>query len=181
MIYQTVGDIYEAIDKTRAKLKEKIASLSDEQLAQREDENGWTVAEIIEHLATVENGGLRIAQKLLKESDRENVVWNGTFREPLSFVEKAALIQDRKLQAPERVRPTGTLSIAESLAKLDENRRALSDLRLQLEAVDVSGATFPHPFFGELNAYEWLVVVGLHERRHLAQIERILASAAESN
>lgn len=181
MIYQTVGEIYEAIDKTRAKLKERISQLSDEQLIRREDENGWTIAEIIEHLATVENGGLRIAQKLLRESDRENVVWNGTFREPLSFAEKAATMQDRKMQAPERVHPTGTVSVAESLAKLDENRRALNELRPQLEAVDVSKATFPHPFFGELNAYQWLVVVGLHERRHLAQIDRILASKTESN
>lgn len=181
MIYKNVGEIYEAIEKTRVKLKDRISQLSDEQLTKREDENGWTVAEIIEHLATVENGGLRIAQKLLKESDRENVVWNGTFREPLSFAEKAAQIQDRKLQAPERIHPTGTVSVAESLAKMDENRQALNELRLQLEAIDVSNATFPHPFFGELNAYQWLVVVGLHERRHLAQIERILAPRTESN
>lgn len=181
MIYQTVGEIYAAIDKTRAKLKEKISQLSDEQLNKREDENGWTIAEIVEHLATVENGGLRIAQKLLREADRENVKWNGVFFEPLSFVEKAGAIKDQKLQAPSMVRPTGAQSIAESLAKLDENRRALSELRPQLEAVDVSARTFPHPIFGALNAYQWLAVVGLHERRHLAQIERIIATDIESN
>lgn len=179
MIYNNVGEIYEAIDKTRAKLKEKISQLSDEQLDKREDEHGWTIAEIVEHLATVENGGLRIAQKLLREADNENTKWDGAFREPLSFVEKATAIKDRKLQAPTMVHPTGERSVAESLAKMDDNRRQLAELRSQLEAADVSAATFPHPVFGDLNAYQWLAVVGLHERRHLAQIERIIASAAE--
>ena len=34
---------------------------------------------------------------------------------------------------------------------------------------------FPHPFFGELSATEWLVLLGGHEARHTAQIERILS------
>jgi len=27
----------------------------------------------------------------------------------------------------------------------------------------------PHPFFGPLNAYEWLLFIGKHEERHLGQ------------
>jgi uncharacterized damage-inducible protein DinB len=182
MIYKNVGELYEAMDKTRDALKQRISALSDEQLTRRESEKGWSVAEIVEHLVTVEYGGLRIAEKLLRQSgNSENQNWNGEFSQPLSFVEQANSIKERKLEAPERVHPSGAQSVAESLAKMDENRRALKELRPRLEATDISGETFPHPFFGDLTAYQWLAVVGLHERRHLAQIERILAQNAESN
>ena len=179
MIYRNVGEIYEDMDKTRTELKQRVSSLTDEQLNARDD--GWSVAEIVEHLVTVENGGLRIAQKLLGKAQSENIQWDGVFSQPLSFVEQMGSIKDRKLEAPERIHPSGTQSISESLAKMDENRRALSELRPRLETVNVSGATFPHPFFGDLNAYQWLAMVGLHERRHLAQIERILTRVEESN
>ena len=179
MIYQNVGEIYEAIDKTRNHLKQKVSGLTSEQHAARQDadEKQWSVGEIVEHLATVEAGILRIIDKLLGSADDENVKWNGTFDAPLSFVEKALGAKDQKFEAPKMIHPTGAQTITDSLAKLEENRRLLVEMRARLEAVDVSSATFPHPFFGALNAYEWLVVVGLHERRHLAQIERIFAES----
>lgn len=182
MIYKSVGEIYQSIEKTRGELKEKISALTAEQLAMRDGAEGWTVAEIFEHLAAVEGGIVRIAGKLAAQSNGENAEWNGTFAEPLSLVEQVSTIKDRKLEAPKMVHPSGASTIAESLAKLEENRRALTELRPRLEAVNASDATFPHPFFGALNAYQWLAVVGLHERRHLAQIEGILSgSAAKSN
>lgn len=172
--YNSVGEIYEAIDKTRDALKAKVSGLSDEQANARENGVGWTVAEIVEHLGIVEGGVIQIAGKLVAKAESEERKSDGTFHTPLSFAEKAATIKDRKLEAPERIHPQGKQTIAESIAKLDENRRALNELRPRIEAADSSDAKFPHPFFGDLNLYEWLVMVGLHERRHLQQIERIL-------
>src|SRR4028119_1958432 len=150
MIYQNIGEIYEDIDNIRAELKRRVSTLTDEQQNLRDGEKGWTVAEIVEHLVTVENGGLRIATKLLKEADGETLKWDGVFNQPLSFAEQIDSIKDRKLEAPQRIHPGGTQSISESLAKMDENRRALIELRQHLEAIDISSGTFPHPIFGDL-------------------------------
>jgi hypothetical protein len=35
-------------------------------------------------------------------------------------------------------------------------------------------ATFPHPYFGEMTAVEWLILAGGHEKRHTDQIRRLL-------
>ena len=59
--------------------------------------------------------------------------------------------------------------------KLDETRKSLEDLRPMFESVECSEFKFPHPFFGDLTAHEWLALVGGHELRHTQQIERILA------
>jgi hypothetical protein len=35
---------------------------------------------------------------------------------------------------------------------------------------------FPHPMFGDLNCYQWLLLIGAHGERHRAQAEEVLAS-----
>ena len=91
-----------------------------------------------------------------------------------NFQTKAAEAQQLKLEAPERVRPTGTRTIAESLAKMEENRKILEDLRPLFETVECSDFKFPHPFMGDLTAHEWLTLIGGHEARHLRQIGKML-------
>lgn len=176
MIYNSVAEIFEDIDKTRSELKRWISDLNDEQKNTRASENGWTVAQIVEHLAAVENGAVRIAAKLLAKAEASGRVSasNGALNPPVSFIDRAKSIENEKLQAPEIVHPRNARSIEESFRKFDENRRALDEMRSRIEAVDSSNTAFPHPFFGNMNLYEWLALIPMHEARHLKQIEAIL-------
>ena len=178
MNYQTIGEIYEANAKIREKLKATIANLSEEQINSRLNENGWTIREIVEHISIVEGGMATICSRLLQKSAEENLANDGKANISAEFLEKATLIanrRERKAQAPERVIPTGTLSIAESLAKMDENAKIFEQIRTGLETTDTQKPKFPHPFFGDLSATEWLALVGGHEFRHIDQIEEILS------
>lgn len=175
MNYNSVGEIFEAIDKTDDKLKQRISNLTEEQVNSRANGEGWSVAEIVEHIGVVKGGVVQITAKLLAQAESEGIKSDGNFAAPMSFVERTAAVREQKLSAPERVHPQGNQTIAESLAKLDESHRALAAFRPRIETVDSSNAKFPHPFFGDLNLYEWLAIAGLHELRHLQQIERILA------
>ena len=56
------------------------------------------------------------------------------------------------------------------------SRAELHGLRPKLEAIDLSGMTYPHPAFGPLNLYQWLALIGMHEDRHLRQVESIMSS-----
>ena len=179
MNYQTIGEIYEANAKIREKLKATIANLSEAQLESRLDENGWTIREIVEHLSIVENGMATICSRLLQKSVEENIANDGKANISAEFLEKAKLIanrRERKAQAPDRVLPSGTFSVAESLAKMEENSEILRQIRSGLELTDTQKYKFPHPFFGDLSATEWLSLIGGHEFRHLDQIEEILSA-----
>jgi hypothetical protein len=79
-----------------------------------------------------------------------------------------------RIEAPERVRPTGEVAIPFSMQKLTSAEADIDALRPDMERLDLSGHTFPHPFFGDLTAAEWLVVAGGHEIRHTLQIQRVL-------
>jgi len=174
MIYKSVAEIFDFIDKTRADLISKTQNLDEEQKNLRAAQTGWSVAEIVEHLATVENGMIKISAKLLAEAEGEGSQSDGSINPPISFVEFGKAMQNQKFEAPERVRPKGTQNLTESLAKMQENRLLLQQLRPRFEAADATKPTFPHPALGELNSYQWLAMIGIHEQRHLAQIEKIL-------
>ena len=175
MIYNNVGEIFEAIDKSREKLKQAVLNLTEEQQNSRAGGDGWSVAEIVEHVGIVAGGAVQITGKLLAEAESAGINSDGNFNPPISFVERIAAMRDKKMQAPDRVHPQAKQTVAESLSKLDETLQSLAKTRPRVEAVDSSNTKFPHPFLGDLNLYQWLIIAGLHERRHLQQIEKILA------
>ena len=90
------------------------------------------------------------------------------------FLKKADGITDVKLEAPEYVLPVNGRSIADSLHAMEENGRALDELRPRLEEYDCDTHKFPHPYLGDLSALEWLTLAGGHKIRHLRQIKRVL-------
>lgn len=173
-MYKNLDELYGSLQKTREKLFPVIENLPPEKQNWRENGEGWTIKEIAEHLSLVEAGIIKIIQKLLGKAKSNSPAAAPVFSLPADFGEKLLGIRDRKLQAPEFFHPQGNQSLANSLEKLKSERRILEGLRAEIESVDASAPVFPHPALGDLNAYQWIVVVGLHESRHLMQIERIL-------
>lgn len=174
MATQTISDIYANNDNIHEQTKQFVASVSDEQATTLHDGEKWTLAHIIEHLALVQNGMAKISAKLLNEAKNTFKKSNGEAVLSEGFVQKATEARQLKFEAPERIQPTGTLTIAESLAKMAETRKILENLRPLFETVECSGFSFPHPFMGDLTAHEWLTLIGGHEARHQRQIKNIL-------
>jgi hypothetical protein len=181
MIFNSIAEIFASIDETRGKLTATVANLSDGESNFRPAENSWTVAELVEHVAKTEASIVPLVFRLLKNAEADGAKSDGTINPPISLAEQHEKARTSKFQAPEMIRPDGTSSISESLAKLEESRATIGSLRSRLEAVDLSNTAFPHPAFGKLNLYQWLAFIGLHEGRHLEQIAKILDEARESN
>ena len=173
---QTIGDIYANNDKIRAKTKQIVAELTDEQTAALPDGEKWTITEIVEHIAIVQDGMAKISGKLLTLAQAAGKTSDGTARLSENFAAKAAEAVTVKFEAPDRVRPTGNQTVEESLRKMDEAREELEKLRPLFESVECSDYKFPHPFMGDLTAHEWLALIGGHEARHLKQIENRLTT-----
>jgi len=63
---------------------------------------------------------------------------------------------------------------------IEKNRLLLANLfnlKARLEAVDLSGQPWKHPALGELDLYQWLVIIGEQEDRHRLRIERVKSTA----
>ncbi len=174
MSYQTISEIYATNDSIREKFNLTLETLTDRQASYRPEGEKWSVAQIVEHVSMVESGISRICAKLLSSAETDGQLSDGTVRISDRFIEKSSEIASMKLEAPERVHPTGEVSITESLDSMEESRTKLSELRPLFEEFDGDTHKFPHPFFGDLSAVEWLALVGGHEARHLKQIRTLL-------
>ncbi len=118
---------------------------------------------------------VRIHSKLLEAAKADGIQADGSFSLSANFGEQAAIIAGIKVDAPERVHPTGDVTIDQALERIQACSEVFDSLKADLESFDLSGHKFPHPFIGDMDAGEWLVMAGLHKQRHLKQIEGLLA------
>lgn len=173
MTYNSVAEIFDDIDGTRARLLRSVEDLSAEQQNFRPAPEKWSVAEIFEHLSIVERRVAHLLGSLVEKAEAAGQMRAAA--EPFAPVTIAEFVEQtraQKLNAPENIRPSGA-SLADSLASLRDSRAALHALRPRVEQTDYAGMRFPHPAWGPLNLYQWLAFVGAHEARHLAQINAL--------
>ena len=176
MLLNGPREALEFVGELHARLRSEVEGLSPAQQVFRSDPDRWTIAEIVEHLSIVQEGMGKVTSKLLGEAEAA-----GAYSKPdhqiapfsADFVPTRA---DQRFTAPERVRPRGTASIADSLIKMEQDYARLQSLGPRVEAVDLAPFTFPHPAFGDLTGYQWLALLGSHEQRHLEQIAEIKSS-----
>lgn len=175
MRFHAIEEILTANEQAVEKFESAISGLTEAQTAFKPGEDEWSIGEIVEHVGIVSNGFLRITRKLLKGAEAEG-------RPPKIDLDlRPVSIDDDgnafpKFKAPEQVLPGGNAAMADVMADLRQTLEGFREVRSRLEAVDLSDQTFPHPAFGPINTYQWMVLLGEHTDRHRNQIERIKAS-----
>ena len=176
MVYHSIEEIFGALDATRARLTASVEGLGEGQEHFRPSPDRWSIADICEHLAMAEAGSVKLFDKLLQKAEAEGRVRaEGDPFAPVSLAEQSERHRGQKFRAPEQIRPTGRIPLADSLASLADSLERVRALRPRLERADCSEQRFPHPIFGPLNLYQWLLFTAAHEERHLAQIEALKA------
>jgi uncharacterized damage-inducible protein DinB len=174
MDFNSVSEIFDHIDGTRERLFRAVEGLSEEQQHFRPAPDRWSVAQLCEHLSIVEGNVTGLLGKVLGKAEGSGAPRDeGAPFAPVSVEEFVERTRDVKLDAPESVRPGDSRPLADSLAALDASRSALRALRPRIERADGHALRFPHPTWGPLNLYQWLLFVGAHESRHLSQIEAL--------
>lgn len=176
MIPKTLDEVFAANAAIRDKFKTFTGSIATGKTTVRPPDGGWSIAEIVEHTAIVFEGVVKICNRLAHAAAAEGTPAPKELPVSEAFLNGAKAAENARLEAPEIVQPTGLLSITEAHARMDAAASGLAPIRELLENYDASRQTFPHPAFGDLNAYEWLVLAGGHEMRHLRQIQRTLES-----
>jgi|SRR5919109_2839038 uncharacterized damage-inducible protein DinB len=163
-------DTLTLLDSERATLITNVARVPEPERSRRPSADCWSIAEVLEHLAVVERGIV----KLITLRGREVPAADAAPAAPLSDDRVAALRgRVRRIEAPERVRPTGTMTATDALRALEETRGALRQALLAANPTSLDGCTHTHPVLGTLTLRDWVHFVAHHEARHAAQIAEI--------
>src|ERR1041384_2354806 len=170
-------EIVDQITHNREAVLHSIAGLSDTQLNYKTENDAWSICDIVHHLALTDEANAKLTSNLLKRARVENLGPDPSpdSSEIHSADDVFALMEQPKFQAPQFVAPQAHLPVDDSLARLKGSRERMLEAIEQLSSFDLSKLTFPHPFAGPLNGYQWMLIAGGHEHRHVQQIKRLKA------
>ena len=123
----------------------------------------WSPAQDTEHIIAVGKGGGMAAKLLLSD------------RELKPFPQVPGQLKDGKRQAPDFTRPSASgLGWQDWPSAWAEHRAFLTDLTANLRATP--GRTLWHPYFGEIDALDWMRSLVGHVRGHRELLEKSAAS-----
>jgi uncharacterized damage-inducible protein DinB len=171
--YLATPNILDRMQKERDALFSRVQAISADLRDKRPDSTSWSIAEVLEHLMRVEIG----VTKLLTVRGHDAPPADTPHPDPSSFLtpEISAIARDRNrgIEAPERVRPSGTLSSQDALAQLASTRAGLLSAFSSANPEALNRLTHPHPVFGPLTLRSWVAFSADHEARHADQIADI--------
>jgi len=153
--------------QSRDNLLGKTRGLSREQLQFKPAPDRWSVADCLEHLLVVQ--GRRVVDGIVDPAKRS--AFEGRDEELVQLVAGRA----QRAQAPEPVRPTGRWPHDRLIPEFEAVRKRSADLAATTNP-DLRKYFSAHPLFGDLDCYQWLLLVAAHSDRHRAQIEEVIAS-----
>jgi uncharacterized damage-inducible protein DinB len=128
----------------------------------------WSAAKTLEHIVFVENRALGRIQGALRQpadstkksamSGRDVELWEGVAR------------RSQRVDAPAILHPAGQQSREDLSAAFKAARNTTLTFARSTDA-DLRHYFAEHPLFGELDCYQWLMLIPSHGERHRAQIE----------
>jgi hypothetical protein len=168
--------VLELLDSGEARLLELTAGLSTAQWHFRETPERWSIAGNIEHVIVFENFILGVVRDLLAgEPQPEKAAGVAAKERQVMAIGHARHV---KISARDAMAPQDRWT--DMQAMMAELRRTAERVRTFVMEVqgDLRGYFFAHRSLGDLDAYQWLLVVGQHRARHALQIAEVMGHPA---
>ena len=159
------------LEQTRDGVVAAAKGLSDAQLKFKPAPDRWSIAEVLEHIAMVEDGLYQnVTEKVMKAPAGQ--AGRDTAKIDAAVI---AMLPDRshKVKAPPEFVPSGRWTAADSLDHFLKSRaRTMSYLE---STPDLREHVVDSPLGQPLDAYEWILFMAGHSERHTKQIEEVKA------
>jgi uncharacterized damage-inducible protein DinB len=162
--------------RNRERLLSAVKELASGQLTYRAADTTWSVADCVEHITTVEGFVVSRIQRVLEGAPQPEK--RPSVAGKLEFMNENVPARETKFQGPEFSHPKRQWT---EFPELIDGFNATRDRSIQFASdtrADLHDYFFPHPAFGDLDCYQWLVLVGLHCERHVRQMEEVMAHPA---
>jgi len=164
--------VVEELRASEARVLALLDGLSAEQWAFREGSERWSITDILEHLILFERfvRGAVLAM-LESEAEPEKMAAVGA---KLPAVMMIAEARDVRIEAREVVRPTGRWNDTGAMISMLQRERAKTITFAETTDAELRCHFFAHLLLGDLDAYQWLVLMAKHTERHALQIEEVI-------
>ena len=166
------AEAIELLQQSEQELQRMIDGLTEQQWTFKPGPDRWSVAEVVEHIVLAEALLFETAVKSL--DGPANPKWEEIVGKT-AMLKKALPDRSRKVDAPAAIKPQQQMTRAALLGRFKDQR---AKVMAYVRATDrpLKAHTAANPFFGDLNAHQWLLYIPLHHVRHNQQIAEVKAS-----
>jgi hypothetical protein len=162
------------LTETRDHVLAEAGALSEAQWTFRPGPDRWSVGEVVQHLALSEPFLFDVQQKLVSgpaATAEQRKAAQGQDQVVLTVIPD----RTQKVNAPEPLQPAGkTGARTDVLTSFRTARGRTIDYAARTDD-DVRGRIGDSPM-GPLDGYQWLLFIGAHTERHLAQLREVKAA-----
>jgi hypothetical protein len=172
-VHRRTKELTAELDRHHAALHAALAAVPVGRREQPPAPDRWSAANVVEHVALVE---ARIGQGLGRQVAAARAAGLGPAPDTsvLDGVPVARYLnRERRIVSTEASRPTAGLDAPAALTQLDAARAATHRLLSETDGLEVTAVSLPHPIFGPLTFYQWIVFLAGHEGRHALQIHEV--------
>ena len=162
------------LTETRDHMLNVLDGLSDEQLDFKPDENSWSIAEVVEHLAILENTFGDLVHKAVADGP------NPALKDSLAFKDEQIMpvVTDRsqKVKTSEPFEPSGKFgSFEATLQAFLDKRSELIDY-VKTTDDDLRNRYNNDLPFGAVDGVQFIMFTAAHTERHVLQMEEVMAN-----
>jgi uncharacterized damage-inducible protein DinB len=160
---------------TRKLFLDSVAGLSEAQWNFKPAPDVWSVAEAAEHIAVAEETILGLVTEKVMKSPAEPDKRAEVKGKDEIILEKT-LDRSKKFQAPEMLRPTRRWPTEQEVVDHFKESRDRTLAYVEHTPDDLRDHFLMHPAFGQMDGYQWLLLIAAHSHRHALQIEEVKAN-----
>jgi hypothetical protein len=173
-MHSRLAELRAFVDAQRSAVLSAASAVPPDRWSERPAPECWSLTELFEHLYLVENICARVVERRALEARAAGHPAETETSSMLGALDGTGLTdRSRKLAAPERVAPTGGLTREQALESLARSHATLHDGFRAAEGMALCTVKAPHPRLGEIDLYQWILFIGQHEQRHVAQAAEI--------
>jgi hypothetical protein len=147
-------EIADMVAESQGRLMGVLSAHDEASAAKPEAPGEWCLHDLTRHVVNAEEGVARLVEMLAQGKSAKREESPGTLADDASY---AALVEQLR----------------------SVNEKMLAAIR-GLPADADTQTKSPHPFFGELNCYEWAVFQRVHDADHIQHAEKIIAATRGS-
>ncbi|THV61484.1 DinB family protein [Flagellimonas alvinocaridis] len=161
------------LTETRNHMTQVLEGLTNSQLNFKPDENSWSIAECVEHLAVTENGFGGLIQKTVGAGP------NPVLKDSLVFKDEdiMANISDRsnKVKTSEAFEPSGQFESFENTLQAFLEKRNAHIEYVKTTEDDLRNRYSEDLPFGPVDGVQLIIFAAGHTERHVLQMEEVMA------
>lgn len=164
------------LKETKKDFLNSVKGLSEEQWKFKPAPDKWSVAEVSEHIALSEDFLAKMITEKIMKSPEAPAEKRAAVKGKEEQIMKMIPDRSQKAQAPEQLKPQNAFASRDALLKAFTDKRD-ANIKYIKETKDPLHAHIAPSPIGEFDAYQWMIFLAAHSKRHTAQIEEVKADA----